>query len=127
MVWICLFVLFLPVLIPVWIIKGLCSVNWKPYEPEEEIEITCTIDEKEMRRQRAIEKRKAIAQTTIDYYEPERGRIKAAIKKAEHDKRLADEAGIADHTHADNRLAKLRKQLYDVEVKLQKAYFDMED
>ena len=72
------------------------------------------IDEKAEKKKRDQERKQAIAQTTIDYYEPER-------------KRLIEEIRTAEKLKQENQLQKLRKRLYNVEIKLQKAYFDKEE
>lgn len=97
-----------------WFIKWLFKPReWLPYE-EPELHCTVEIDEKAEKKKRDRERKQAIAQTTIDYYEPER-------------RRLLDEIRTAEKLNQENKLQKLRKQLYNVEVKLQKAYFDKEE
>lgn len=97
-----------------WFIKWLFKPHeWLPYE-ETEIHCNVEIDEKAEKKKRDQERKQAIAQTTIDYYEPER-------------KRLIEEIRTAEKLNQENRLQKLRKQLYNVEIKLQKAYFDKEE
>lgn len=97
-----------------WFIKWLFKPHeWLPYE-ETEIHCNVEVDEKAEKKKRDQERKQAIAQTTIDYYEPER-------------KRLIEEIRTAEKLNQENRLQKLRKQLYNVEIKLQKAYFDKEE
>ena len=97
-----------------WFIKWLFKPReWLPYK-EPELHCTVEIDEKAEKKKRDQERKQAIAQTTIDYYEPER-------------KRLIEEIRTAEKLQQENRLQKLRKQLYNVEIKLQKAYFDKEE
>ena len=89
--------------------------EWTPYEPDEpEISCTVEVDEKAEKKKRDQERKQAIAQTTIDYYEPER-------------KRLIEEIRTAEKLQQENRLQKLKKQLYTAEIKLQKAHFNLED
>lgn len=97
-----------------WFIKWLFKPReWLQYE-DPKISCMVEVDEKAEKKKRDLERKQAIAQTTIDYYEPER-------------KRLIEEIRTAEKLQQENRLQKLRKQLYNVEIKLQKAYFDKED
>ena len=109
---------YIPLILAFKLLKNLLHWLFQPREwlPYEEPEIHCTveIDEKAEKKKRDQERKQAIAQTTIDYYEPER-------------KRLMNEIRTAEKLNQENRLQKLRKQLYNVEIKLQKAYFDKEE
>lgn len=132
MVWLCLAVVLAPFLIPYWIIRAIVrsarNITWLPYETEEEEpEIVCKLDVKEMQRQRQREKKRELAELTIEHMAPEAERLKREIERETEHIRMMRDVGSYDFS-AEKRMEKLKKQLFTTETKLIKAKYDlMED